>query len=610
MNEPSVRRPTTGYGTGEHAPGSDRAARAPWPPPTTLLLGHGLAVEAIRAAAPERVGRDRARLRGACRPRPPPPRPRGGGDSPRPDEPLVSRPGDGPRLSPAGAVQARDWDRREVIDDDMTRDRRATRLLGRELLHRGTVRSPLLQPLDGAAARVERPGWAGRSTERSAGGARMGALADRATCRSTSPRTGPPTRSTSAERPATRSGSRTSASPSRGGRSRRSTDGVPLRGVLRVVVARQLRVGTRLRSSLRDRPRRLRHAGAADPRQRALHGIGRPRWAPAGQRSRAVSPAPAIPWEDRPPGSDAICGGPPATRSWLATSCRAQTASSTRRSCRSRTVSRASSGSTTPRAAWTSTSARSADGISWDIAPEPITWLPDRRPGAPRCRSASPTPTTRASRGSRTATTSPGATATTARRSASATPTTSRPSTSSTTRSCRSTATACSSPAGSAADTRCSAARATTGTRRSATSSTRRARTSSTGAAIVTSWGPCPGPGSRRRSAPGRPRSRPSEGWLLIYHGVLTSCNGFVYSMGAALLDLDEPWQVVARGTRLPALAAGAVRAGRRRPERGLPVRRARRSRGGSDHVYYGAADTVTCVAHGHLSELLDFVRR
>ena len=40
------------------------------------------------------------------------------------------------------------------------------------------------------------------------------------------------------------------------------------------------------------------------------------------------------------------------------------------------------------------------------------------------------------------------------------------------------------------------------------------------------------------------------EGWLVLYHGVLTSCNGFVYSMGAALLDLDEPWKVVARGSR------------------------------------------------------------
>ena len=37
------------------------------------------------------------------------------------------------------------------------------------------------------------------------------------------------------------------------------------------------------------------------------------------------------------------------------------------------------------------------------------------------------------------------------------------------------------------------------------------------------------------------------EGWLLIYHGVLTSCNGFVYSMGAALIDTNEPWKVLYR---------------------------------------------------------------
>ncbi|WPX08643.1 glycoside hydrolase family 130 protein [Caldicellulosiruptor danielii] len=38
-----------------------------------------------------------------------------------------------------------------------------------------------------------------------------------------------------------------------------------------------------------------------------------------------------------------------------------------------------------------------------------------------------------------------------------------------------------------------------------------------------------------------------SEGWLLIYHGVLLSCNGYVYSFGAALLDLEKPWIVKAR---------------------------------------------------------------
>jgi beta-1,4-mannooligosaccharide/beta-1,4-mannosyl-N-acetylglucosamine phosphorylase len=38
-----------------------------------------------------------------------------------------------------------------------------------------------------------------------------------------------------------------------------------------------------------------------------------------------------------------------------------------------------------------------------------------------------------------------------------------------------------------------------------------------------------------------------TEGWLMIYHGVPTSCNGFVYSFGAALLDLEEPWRVLYR---------------------------------------------------------------
>lgn len=38
-----------------------------------------------------------------------------------------------------------------------------------------------------------------------------------------------------------------------------------------------------------------------------------------------------------------------------------------------------------------------------------------------------------------------------------------------------------------------------------------------------------------------------SEGWLLFYHGVLRSCNGYVYAFGSALLDLDEPWKVTAR---------------------------------------------------------------
>jgi beta-1,4-mannooligosaccharide/beta-1,4-mannosyl-N-acetylglucosamine phosphorylase len=50
-----------------------------------------------------------------------------------------------------------------------------------------------------------------------------------------------------------------------------------------------------------------------------------------------------------------------------------------------------------------------------------------------------------------------------------------------------------------------------------------------------------------------------SEGWMLFYHGVLTSCNGFVYSFGAALLDLEEPWKVIYRGEPVPSFAVEAL---------------------------------------------------
>ena len=31
------------------------------------------------------------------------------------------------------------------------------------------------------------------------------------------------------------------------------------------------------------------------------------------------------------------------------------------------------------------------------------------------------------------------------------------------------------------------------------------------------------------------------EGWLMIYHGVQATCNAWTYSIGVALLDLDDP---------------------------------------------------------------------
>jgi beta-1,4-mannooligosaccharide/beta-1,4-mannosyl-N-acetylglucosamine phosphorylase len=95
----------------------------------------------------------------------------------------------------------------------------------------------------------------------------------------------------------------------------------------------------------------------------------------------------------------------------------------------------------------------------------------------------------------------------------------------------------------------------------------------------------------------------------MIYHGVLTSCNGFVYSMGAALLDLDEPWKVIARAPDCLLSPQASYEQVGDVPNVVLPC--AALFDAGADRVsiYYGAADTVVCLAHGHLSEILEVVR-
>ena len=98
-------------------------------------------------------------------------------------------------------------------------------------------------------------------------------------------------------------------------------------------------------------------------------------------------------------------------------------------------------------------------------------------------------------------------------------------------------------------------------------------------------------------------------GWLLLYHGVLTSCNGFVYSMGAALLDLDEPWRVLARGRDYLLAPQVAYEQVGDVPNVVFPCAALVDRERDRLTVYYGAADTVVCLAHGHLSELVDFVK-
>jgi beta-1,4-mannooligosaccharide/beta-1,4-mannosyl-N-acetylglucosamine phosphorylase len=96
------------------------------------------------------------------------------------------------------------------------------------------------------------------------------------------------------------------------------------------------------------------------------------------------------------------------------------------------------------------------------------------------------------------------------------------------------------------------------------------------------------------------------EGWLLLYHGVSGPCNGFVYSIGAALLDLDDPARVRYR-TRDYLLTpekeyetVGFV------PNVAFPCATLADAASGRLAIYYGAADTCTAVAFAQVDELLD----
>jgi beta-1,4-mannooligosaccharide/beta-1,4-mannosyl-N-acetylglucosamine phosphorylase len=97
------------------------------------------------------------------------------------------------------------------------------------------------------------------------------------------------------------------------------------------------------------------------------------------------------------------------------------------------------------------------------------------------------------------------------------------------------------------------------------------------------------------------------EGWLLIYHGVWTSCNGYLYYVGAALLDLEEPWKVLYRtkdyllAPTEPYERIGDV------PNVVFPSSAIVDK--GIMRLYYGCADTCISMAEAKLDDVIEFVK-
>jgi beta-1,4-mannooligosaccharide/beta-1,4-mannosyl-N-acetylglucosamine phosphorylase len=99
------------------------------------------------------------------------------------------------------------------------------------------------------------------------------------------------------------------------------------------------------------------------------------------------------------------------------------------------------------------------------------------------------------------------------------------------------------------------------------------------------------------------------EGWLMFYHGVITSCNGFVYSFGAALLDLEEPWKVIYRGEPYLLSPQREYECVGDVPNVVFPCASLYDESTGRIAIYYGGADTVTALAFTYLDDVLYFLK-
>ena len=100
-----------------------------------------------------------------------------------------------------------------------------------------------------------------------------------------------------------------------------------------------------------------------------------------------------------------------------------------------------------------------------------------------------------------------------------------------------------------------------------------------------------------------------SEGWLLSYHGVTQTCNGYVYSIGGAILDIDEPSKVKYRCNNYLLTPEEWFEERGFVPNVTFPCATLHDPETGRIAVYYGAADSYVGLAFGYLDEIIDYIK-
>ena len=100
------------------------------------------------------------------------------------------------------------------------------------------------------------------------------------------------------------------------------------------------------------------------------------------------------------------------------------------------------------------------------------------------------------------------------------------------------------------------------------------------------------------------------EGWLLFYHGANMTCSGYVYSLGAALLDKEDVSKVKCRCTNFlltpetPYETTGFVN------NVVFPCSALCDAETGRIAIYYGGADTVVGLAFTEVDRVIDYIKK
>ncbi len=104
------------------------------------------------------------------------------------------------------------------------------------------------------------------------------------------------------------------------------------------------------------------------------------------------------------------------------------------------------------------------------------------------------------------------------------------------------------------------------------------------------------------------PPLRTDEGWLILYHGVKETASGIIYRLGLALLDIENPFKLIARSDEW--IFSPLEKYERCGDVNNVVFPCGWILKGDELYLYYGSADSSIALATAYLSDLLDWLNK